>query len=123
MLSEKNGVITVSGLGADVTISNFDPKDDRIVINGLGPTGVVVAGSGVPTGAPVVDPSNPGTAANGNNTGATATANDGSHAASAALLGQFMASSFVSAGDGHGAVADRRSSRRASSRRCAQPHA
>jgi RTX calcium-binding nonapeptide repeat (4 copies) len=119
--SEKNGVITVSGLGADVTISNFDPKDDRIVINGLGPTGVVVAGSGVPTGAPV-DPSNPGTAANGNNTGATATANDGSHAASLALLGQSMASNFVAPGDGHGGspIADQPSGQQPT---LAQPHA
>ena len=29
---------------------------------------------------------------------------DGAHAASLALLGQFMASSFVTAGDGHGAT-------------------
>ena len=34
-----------------------------------------------------------------NNTGGTSTANDGSHAA--ALLGQFMASSLVTAGDSH----------------------
>jgi Ca2+-binding RTX toxin-like protein len=38
-----------------------------------------------------------------NNTGAV-TPTDGSHAASPALLGQFMASSFVTAGDGHGAT-------------------
>jgi Ca2+-binding RTX toxin-like protein len=38
-----------------------------------------------------------------NNTGAV-TPTDGSHAASLALLGQFMASSFVTAGDGHGAT-------------------
>ncbi len=36
--------------------------------------------------------------------GNTVTATDGSHAASAALLGQFMASSFVTTGDGHGAM-------------------
>ena len=32
----------------------------------------------------------------------TVTPADGAHAASLALLGQFMASSFVTAGDGHG---------------------
>ena len=41
---------------------------------------------------------------NSNNTGGTSTVSDGSHAASLALLGQAMASSFVTAGDGHGAT-------------------
>jgi Ca2+-binding RTX toxin-like protein len=122
--TEKNGVITVSGLGADVTISNFDPKDDRIVINGLGPTDVVVAtgldaavtvngGADVQTG--------PGAAANGNDTAATATG-DSSHAASLALLGQSMASSFVTAGEGHGGspIADQPSGQQPM---LAQPHA
>jgi hypothetical protein len=114
--TEKNGVITVSGLGADVTISNFDPKDDRIVINGLGPTGIVVAGSADSNGTA------PGAAANGNNTGAIATADDGSHAGSLALLGQSMASSFVAAGDGHGGspIAEQPSGQQPT---LAQPHA
>ncbi|MGC2585221.1 MAG: hypothetical protein WA445_02925, partial [Pseudolabrys sp.] len=34
----------------------------------------------------------------------TSTASDGSHAANLALLGQHMASSFATAGDGHGAT-------------------
>jgi hypothetical protein len=38
----------------------------------------------------------------GNNTGGTWNAGDGSHATGLALLGQHMASSFVTAGDGHG---------------------
>jgi hypothetical protein len=38
---------------------------------------------------------------NRNNTGGTLSANDGSHNANLALLGQFMASSFVMASDGH----------------------
>ena len=52
------------------------------------------------------------TAANSNNTGGTSTASDGSHATGLALLGQAMASSFVTAGDGHGAtpIADQPSS-------------
>ena len=51
--------------------------------------------------------------ASGNNTGGTVTPADGAHAASLALLGQYMASSFVTAGDGHGGtpIADPPSSR------------
>ena len=60
--------------------------------------------------------------ASSNNTGDTATAADGSHAAALALLGQFMASSFVTAGDGHGAtpIADPPSSQQPL---LTQPHA
>jgi Ca2+-binding RTX toxin-like protein len=56
-----------------------------------------------------------------NNAG-TATATDGSHAASLALLSQFMASSFVTAGDGHGGtpIADPPSSQQPL---LTQPHA
>jgi hypothetical protein len=43
-----------------------------------------------------------GYSANSDNTGGTLTVSDGSHAASVALLGQYMASSFVMASDGHG---------------------
>jgi autotransporter-associated beta strand protein/probable HAF family extracellular repeat protein len=39
---------------------------------------------------------------NSDNTGGTLTASDGLHAQSVALLGQYMASSFVMASDGHG---------------------
>jgi Ca2+-binding RTX toxin-like protein len=123
--TEKNGVITVSGLGADVTISNFDPKDDRIVINGLGPTDVVVAAgldSAVTANGGASVQTGPGAAANGNDTAATATAGDSSHAASLALLGQSMASTFVTAGDGHGGspIADQPSGQQPM---LAQPHA
>jgi Ca2+-binding RTX toxin-like protein len=56
-----------------------------------------------------------------NNAG-SATATDGSHAASLALLSQFMASSFVTAGDGHGGtpIADPPSSQQPL---LTQPHA
>jgi Ca2+-binding RTX toxin-like protein len=67
-----NGVVTVSGLSEKLTISNFETNLDQLQINGQSVT---------------VD------------TGGTSTANDGSHAA--ALLGQFMASSLVTAGDSH----------------------
>ena len=106
-ITEKNGVITVSGLGSDVTISNFDPNNDRIVINGLGPTDVVkTSGLGpdmqlTATGGAAVQST---TQANGNDIGVASTPGDSSHAAGLALLGQAMASSFVQAGEGHGAT-------------------
>ena len=40
--------------------------------------------------------------ANSNNTGGTLTVNDGTHTATLALLGQYIAGSFVAASDGHG---------------------
>jgi hypothetical protein len=89
-VADKNGVVTVSGLASDVTISNFEANLDQLVINGQtvtvanGQTAIVAA-------------------ANGSNPGGASTAGDGSHAAS--LLGQAMASSFVRAGEGHGATA------------------
>jgi Ca2+-binding RTX toxin-like protein len=81
-----NGVVKVSGpgLASTVTISNFDVNDgDDLVIDGS---------------------SFPVAAASSNNTVDTSTTSDSSHAASPALLGQFMASSFAPAGDGHGAT-------------------
>jgi len=139
-------VVTVTGLGSEVTISNFD-ANDRIVINGLGGDDVIEAsgltgmlltangddgddvligsagndtltggaGDDVLIGGPGLDilDGGPGdniviqsaTVAAMASTGDTATAADGSHAASLALLGQAMASSFVTAGDGHGGMA------------------
>jgi Ca2+-binding RTX toxin-like protein len=141
-------VVTVSGLATEVTISNFEANNDRIVINGLGGDDVITA-SGLGTamlftanggdgddvligsagndtlsggagddvligggGQDILD-GGPGNntvfqsaafaPVSSNNTGAV-TPTDGSHAASLALLGQFMASSFVTAGDGHGAA-------------------
>ena len=43
-----------------------------------------------------------GYAANGNNTGGTLTASDGTHTANIALLGQYAAASFVMSADGFG---------------------
>jgi hypothetical protein len=87
---DSHGVVTVSGLTNTMTISNFG-ANDQLFINGQ---------------LVQVSPSQPVTvaAANANNTGGTSTASDGSHAANLALLGQHMASSFVAAGDGHGAT-------------------
>ena len=139
-----NGVVTVSGLGADITISNFDATD-RIVINGLGGDDVIEA-SGLGTamqlvadggdgadiligsagndtllggngddvlignggqdaldGGPgdnVVIPSLAIAGPSGLATG-SATANSLSPVG-AALLAQYMASSFVTTGDGLG---------------------
>ena len=97
-VTDKNGVVTVSGLASDVTISNFEAGVDQLVNNDQSVT--------VKNGQTVTV-----TAVNSNNTG-TSTASDGSHARSLALLGQAMASSFVTAGDGHGAtpIADQPSS-------------
>ena len=139
-----NGVVTVSGLATEVTISNFE-ANDRIVINGLGGDDVIEAsgltgmqltanggngddvligsagddilngdaGDDVLIGGPGQDILDGGTGnniviqaptvapANSTSLGGTSTAGDASQAASVALLGQFMASSFVTAGDGH----------------------
>ena len=107
--TDDNGTVTVSGLGRDVTISNFEAGVDQLVINGQ--TQTVANGQTVAV-----------TAENSNNTGGTSTASDGSHATGLALLGQAMASSFVTAGDGHGAapIADQPSSHQPS---LTQPHA
>jgi Ca2+-binding RTX toxin-like protein len=139
-----NGVVTVSGLGEDITISNFDASD-RIVIKGLGGDDVIEA-SGLGTamqltadggdgddvligsagndtllggngddvliggaGLDVLD-GGPGNnvviqsatvAPMSSNNGGSVTPTDGSQAASLPLLGQFMASSLVTSGDGH----------------------
>jgi Ca2+-binding RTX toxin-like protein len=124
-----NGVITVRGLGADVTITDFD-ANDKIVINGLGGDDVIEAsglsgmqlvanggdgddvligsagndvlnggaGDDVLIGGPGLDVLDGGT---GNNISIQlATTPPGN----VALLGQLMASSFVTAGDGHGGM-------------------
>jgi len=92
-VADNNGLVTVSGLTNTLTISNFETNPaqnpDQLFINGQSVT--VVDGQSVTVAA-----------MNSNNTGGTSTASDGSHAA--ALLGQFMASSFATAGDGHGAT-------------------
>jgi hypothetical protein len=87
--TDNNGVVTVSGLANEMTISNFEVGRDQLSINGQPVT--VTDGQSVTVAA-----------VNSNNTGGTSTANDGSHAA--ALLGQFMASSFATASDSTGAM-------------------
>jgi Ca2+-binding RTX toxin-like protein len=86
--ADSNGVVTVSGLASTLTISNFEASLDRLVINDQSFT--LANGQSVTVAA-----------VNGNTTGGTWNANDGSHAAGLALLGQHMASSFVTAGGGH----------------------
>jgi hypothetical protein len=108
-VADSKGVVTVSGLPEAVTISNFETDHDQLFINGqLVP---VADGQSVTV-----------TAVNGNNTGGTSTASDGSQAVGLALLGQTMASSFVTAGDGHGGtpIADPPSSQQPL---LTQPHA
>jgi Ca2+-binding RTX toxin-like protein len=163
-ITNNNGVVTVSGLPQEVTISNFE-AGDRIVINGLGGDDVIEAsgltgmlltanggdgddvligsagddtltggaGDDVLIGGPGIDilDGGPGdniliqsatvASANSNTEGALPVG-DGSHAASLALLSQYMASSFVTVGDGHAAtpIADPASSQQPL---LTQPHA
>ena len=134
-VTNHNGVVTVSGLASDVTISNFE-ANDHLVINGLGGNDVINAsglgtamlltvnggdGNDVLIGSAGNDTLSGGAGDDlliggpgqdildggpGNNINIQSAVNnpgsDTSHAA--ALLGQFMASSFVTAGDGHGAT-------------------
>jgi hypothetical protein len=88
-VADNNGQVTVSGLTNTLTISNFEANFDQLFINNQ----PVTVANGQTVSVAAMD---------SNNTGGTSTASDGSHAAS--LLGQFMASSFAPAADGHGAV-------------------
>jgi hemolysin type calcium-binding protein len=90
-LTDNNGVVTVSGLANEMTISNFEANLDQLFINGQPVT--IANGQSVTVAA-----------VNGNNIGGTSTASDASYAAGLALLGQHMASSFVTAGDGHASM-------------------
>jgi Ca2+-binding RTX toxin-like protein len=138
-IAENNGVVTISGLATDVTISGFD-ANDRIVINGLGGDDVIQA-SGLGTAMQLVadggdgDDVLIGSAGNdilhggagddilqgggghdvldggpGNNVLIPGAPSPGpilapvAIANNAALLGQFMASSFVAAGTGSAAT-------------------
>jgi Ca2+-binding RTX toxin-like protein len=138
-ITDNNGVVTVSGLATDVTISGFETTD-RLVINGLGGDDVINA-SGLAAGILLTANGGDGNdiliGGAGNDTLAGGTGDDilignggvnsldggtgnnilqqapvtsngaaseSSPAAGAALLRQAMASSFVTPGDGHGAV-------------------
>jgi Ca2+-binding RTX toxin-like protein len=155
VITNNNGVVTITGLAEAVTISNFDASD-RIVINGLGGDDVIEAsglsgmqltanggdgddvligsagndtltggnGDDVLIGGPGQDILDGGT---GNNILIQSAVHAppvglGIGNANVALLGQFMASSFVAAGDGHGAapIADMSATQQPL---LAQPHA
>ena len=60
-------------------------------------------------------------AANVNGAGGTLTVSDGRHAASIALLGNYMAGSFVTAADGHGGTLLTEASQNAQPLLLAQP--
>jgi len=128
-INNNNGVVTVTGLAETVTISNFD-STDRIVINGLGGDDVITAtgltgmqfianggdgndvligsagddvmhgdaGDDILIGGPGQDVLDQGTG-----TGVVIQSPVGAPPA-AALLGQSMASTFVTAGVGQGAA-------------------
>jgi Ca2+-binding RTX toxin-like protein len=98
MLLTANG-----GNGDDVLIGS--PGND-VLTGGLGDD-VLIGNGGVDTldGGPGNNVIIPGSAAgtmNSNTTAGTPPANNASSVVSLALLGQFMASSFVTAGDGNG---------------------
>ena len=133
-ITNNNGVVTVTGLAETVTISNFDANDhivinglggdDAIVASGLsgmqltanGGDGADVligsagndtlnggAGDDILNGGPGLDILDGGSGSNVViQSPVSAPPSDGSHAA--ALLSQFMASSFVTAGDGQSAA-------------------
>src|SRR5262249_25281494 len=104
-------VITASGLTGMLLTANGGDGDDVLVgspgndiLTGGNGDGVLIGGGGqaVVDGGPgnnIVIAS--ATVAALNNTGGGAAARDGSHAANLAVLGQFAASSFVTAGDAH----------------------
>ena len=99
-------IINAAGLGAGMLLTANGGDGNDVLIGGTGnDTLSGGAGDDILIGGGGVDTLDGGT---GNNTvlQGSATRNgavsDGSPAASVALLGQFMASSFVSAGDGHG---------------------
>jgi len=123
-----NGVINVSGLGANITISGFEATD-RLVINGLGGDDVINAsglsgmqlvanggrGDDVLLGSPGNDTlhgdagddvliGGGGEDVLDGGPGHNIVLNSATAASQAALLNQFMASGFVAAGDGHGAT-------------------
>ena len=135
-ITNDNGVVTVSGLATTVNISGFE-ANDRIVINGLGGDDVIEAsglsgmlltadggdgddvligsagndtllggaGDDVLIGGPGQDILDGGPGSNVVIQSATIAP----HGASAALLGQFMASSFVPAGGPQGGMPTARS--------------
>ena len=119
VVTNNNGVITVSGLGgADVEITGFEANNDRIVINGLGGDDVIEASglSGIQLTADGGDGDDILVGSSGNDTllggagddvligGAGQDVLDGGPGSNVVIqslvLGQFMASSFAPAGQG-----------------------
>jgi Ca2+-binding RTX toxin-like protein len=99
-------IINAAGLGNGMLLTANGGDGNDVLIGGTGnDTLSGGAGDDILIGGGGVDTLDGGT---GNNivlraaVGPNAAVSDGSFAASAALLGQFMASSFVTAGDGHG---------------------
>ncbi len=130
-VTDVNGVVTITGLASTVTITGFEATD-HLVINGLGGNDTINAnglgagmlltanggdgndtliggigndilsggaGDDILVGVGGVDVLDGGT---GTNTVIPGAASQAPAVAGAALLGQFMASTFVSAGEGHG---------------------
>jgi len=119
-VTNNNGVITVSGLGAEVIITGFEATD-RLVINGLGHDDVVTAAghSGMLLVANGDDGNDVLIGSAGNDTLAGGPGNDvlvggggldgldggpGNNIVLQSVLGQFMASSFVESSQGLGST-------------------
>ena len=110
-------VIEASGLTGMLLTANGDDGDDVLIGSAGNDTLTGGAGDDVLIGGPGIDILDGGTGDNiliqsltvapmarSNGTGDTPTVGDGSHATALALLGQAMASSFVTDGDGHGGM-------------------
>jgi Ca2+-binding RTX toxin-like protein len=141
-----NGVVTVTGLAETVTISNFEATD-KLVINGLGGDDAIVAsgmsgmlltadggdGNDILIGSPGNDSLLGGAGDDvlvGNGGQDVLDAGPGSNVvfnaatpAPTALLSQFMASSFASAGTGEGGTTPVDPSAAQQQLTLAQPHA
>jgi Ca2+-binding RTX toxin-like protein len=145
-VANNNGVVTVTGLAETVTISNFEATD-KLVINGLGGDDAIVASglSGMLLTADGGDGNDVLIGSPGNDTLLGGAGNDvlignggqdlldggsggnvvfnAATPAPTALLSQFMASSFASAGDGQGGTTPVDPSLTQQQPTLAQPHA
>jgi Ca2+-binding RTX toxin-like protein len=121
VITNDNGVIRVQGLATEVTITGFEAANDRLVINGLGGDDVIQAsglsgiqltadggnGDDVLIGSPGNDILRGGAGDDvliGGGGQDVLDGGPGDNVVINSLLGQFMASSFVPAGQGQSAI-------------------
>lgn len=121
VITNENGVVKVQGLATEVTITGFEAANDRIVINGLGGDDVIEASglSGIQLTANGGDGDDVLIGSAGNDVLSGGAGDDvliggpgqdvldggpGDNIVIQSLLGQFMASTFVPAGQGQSAI-------------------